>query len=149
MKKIFLLLVLTLISAKAWAVAPEDYYNAGLDLLMKQHDYDKAIQYFRAAIDQRPDYWQAYQFLGESYYQASNRTEAVVAMRESLRLHPKNPALRKFMDKVMRDGPWTPDNSAKEYLSVISIILSLLTLGWTLFWSFKFRRGSRFTPPQT
>ncbi len=149
MKILVLLLTFILFPFPGWATAPEDYYNAGLDLLMKQHDYDKAVQYFRAAIDQRPDYWQAYQFLGESYYQASNRTEAVVAMRESLRLHPNNPNLRKFMEKVMRDGPWTPASSYKDNLPVISIILSVLTLLWTIFWSLKFRRGSKYTPPQT
>jgi tetratricopeptide (TPR) repeat protein len=130
------LLILAIALAPVWAraVAPEDYYAAGMDLF-KNHDYDKAVQYFHAAVDQRPDYWQAYQFLGEAYYQTANRTEAIVAMEESLRLHPDNPDLRKFIDRIRSGSPWASRRRFSDYLSVISIILSLLTLGWTAYWT--------------
>ena len=129
------------------AVAPEDYYNAGMDL-MKQKDYEKAVQYFRAAVDQRPDYWQAYQFLGEAYYQSANRTEAVVAMRESLRLHPSNPDLRKFMEKIEKSSPWTPRGSAGQYLSILCLALSLAALGWTAFLSFRLKAARNLPSPK-
>ena len=116
----------------AQATSPEDYYNAGLDL-MKQKDYEKAVQYFRAAVDQRPDYWQAYQFLGEAYYQDANRTEAVVAMRESLRLHPRNPDLEKFMERIKRDSPWVSNGTWREFSPILAIVISVLTLAWTIY----------------
>ena len=139
MGKTLLFLAAVLAATAAWATSPEDYYNAGMDL-MKQKDYEKAVQYFRAAVDQRPDYWQAYQFLGEAYYQAANRTESVVAMQESLRLHPDNPELRKFLQKVRKGSPWVAAGSLRDELPVISIVLSLVALGWT------FYRTSRFGP---
>jgi len=126
----------------AKATSPEDYYNAGMEL-MKKHDYEKAVLYFRAAVDQRPDYWQAYQFLGEAYYQSANRTEGVVAMEASLRLHPNNPELRRFVDRIKTHSPWASHGTWSEWLSLAAIVLSLLTLGWTGYWSYRlgfFRR---------
>ncbi|HUO57912.1 MAG TPA: tetratricopeptide repeat protein [bacterium] len=136
MKKWTLLfLLLALHPVAGWATSPEDYYNAGMDLLTKQHDYDKAIQYFRAALDQRPDYWQAYQFLGEAYYQNANRTEAVVAMKQSLRLHPDNKGLREFLNKIEKGSPWIAADSSVSKLAIGAITLSLVTLAWTYFLS--------------
>jgi tetratricopeptide (TPR) repeat protein len=147
MGKLFLALALFLISLTAWAASPEDYYNAGTDLF-KNHDYEKAAQYFRAAVDQRPDYWQAYQFLGEAYYQNANRTEAVVAMEESLRLHPDNPDLRKFVVKIRAGSPWVSRRMFTEYLPIIAILLSLLTLGWTAYWTFRYLPRVKNPPHQ-
>lgn len=139
MKKGILFLVLFLGPAWCWAVAPEDYFNAGMDLF-KNRDYEKAIQYFRAAVDERSDYWQAYQFLGEAYYQNSNRTEAVLAMEKSLKLHPDNPDLRKFTAKVRKDSPWASNSFLTALLPVVAIALSLLSAAWTAYWTFRSKR---------
>ncbi len=136
MKKLFLGLAVLWVSGRVWAVAPEDYYNAGMDLF-KNRDYDKAIQYFHAAVDERPDYWQAYQFLGEAYYQDANRTEAVLAMEKSLQLHPDNPDLRKFISKIRKDSPWASNNFSTVFLPILAILLSLLSLGWTGYWTWS------------
>jgi tetratricopeptide (TPR) repeat protein len=101
--------------------------------LFKNKDYEKAVQYFRAAVGERPDYWQAYQFLGESYFQAANRTEAAVAIEESLRLHPHNPELRKFLRKLKSDSPW----ASRSALPFIALCVSLLTLLWTGYLSYR------------
>ncbi len=110
----------------------------------KQEDYDKAIQYFRAALKDKPNYWQAYQFLGESYYQSGNRTEALVAMQISLKLQPNNPELRKFVERVKDSSPWVASGplDIREKLSVLSFMLSLITLGWTLYWAYWLRPRS-------
>ena len=131
MRKWFWLIWLALVPTAGWATSPEDYYNAGMDLLTKQHDYEKAIQYFRAAIDQRPDYWQAYQFLGEAYYQNANRTEAVVAIQQSLRLHPDNKGLRQFLAKVVKTSPWVSADGSTPKWALISLVISFLALLWT------------------
>jgi tetratricopeptide (TPR) repeat protein len=132
MKKIVLILGLVLCPAFAFAGMAEDYYNAGLTLL-QQSDYDKAVQYFHAALRERPDYWEAYQFLGEAYFQSANRTEALVAMEESLKLHPDNPDLRQFVMKVKQTSPWEAKGfwGFGDYLSIFAVLLSLFTLGWT------------------
>jgi len=131
MKKLFLLLFLA--AAPLWATVPaEDYYNAGIGLF-QQKDYERAIQYFHAAIQEKSDFWQAYQFLGEAYYQNSNRTEAVVAMKESLRLHSDNPELRKFLAMVESNSPWVAPWSWRDWLIILSFIFSTLSLGWILY----------------
>ncbi len=132
MKKIFFALLL-LITLPVYASVPaEDYYNAGIGLF-QQKDYDKAIQYFHAAIQEKADFWQAYQFLGEAYYQDSNRTEAVVAIQESLRLHPDNPELKKFLAMVKSNSPWVAVWSWRDILIILSFIFSTLSLGWILY----------------
>lgn len=146
MRKLLLLFCL-LAPVFARATAPEDYYNAGMDLF-KSKDYEKAVKYFHAAVEQRPDYWQAYMFLGESYYQTANRTEAIMAMQESLRLHPDNPELRKFMRMVSGSGPWVAKNSFSQYLPILSIVISLSTLAWTFYWTRRYGPRSRGNNPQ-
>jgi len=144
MGKAILGLVLFFLAASARATSPEDFYNAGMDLF-KNHDYEKAVQYFHAAVEERPDYWQAYQFLGEAYYQTANRTEAVVAMEQSLKLHPNNPDLRKFLSKIRDNGPWEPRSLLSNVLSILAILISLFTLGWTLWSQRKTSRGNNPT----
>jgi tetratricopeptide (TPR) repeat protein len=131
MKKLFLLLFLVV--TPLWATVPaEDYYNAGIGLF-QQKDYDRAIQYFHAAIQEKSDFWQAYQFLGEAYYQASNRTEAVVAIQQSLKLHPDNPELKKFLNMVKANSPWVAVWSWRDILIILSFVFSLLSMGWILY----------------
>lgn len=128
-----LLCLLFMIAGPIFAAVPaEDYYNAGLNLFEKG-DYPQAIRYFHAAIQAKPDFWQAYQYMGEAYYQTSNRTEAVVAIQESLRIHPKNPELRNFLSLVKGSSPWVPVQSWRGCLPIIAIVLSLLSLGWMAF----------------
>ncbi|HVZ81084.1 MAG TPA: tetratricopeptide repeat protein [bacterium] len=140
-----LLLSLFLGSAVCWAVAPEDYFNAGKDLY-DHKDYEKAVKYFHAAVEQRPDYWQAYQLLGQSYYQVANRTEAILAIDESLRLHPNNPELRKFEAKIRAASPWVSKDFVSRTLPILSILISLGTLAWTL-WGQRWWRSRKAPAP--
>lgn len=138
---LWLALVLFLGPVLCRAIAPEDYFNAGMDLF-KNRDYDKAVHYFHAAVEQRPDYWQAYQFLGEAYYQTANRTEAVLAIDESLRLHPNNPELKKFEAKIRAASPWVSKDFTSSMLPILSILISLGTLAWTL-WGQRWWRSRK------
>jgi tetratricopeptide (TPR) repeat protein len=141
MKKTILALALLLMGVSAaYATTAEEFYVAGLETF-KGGDFDKAIRYFHAALLEKPDYWQAYQFMGEAYYQSGNRTEALVAMNESLRLHSDNAELKRFVSRVEASSPWIPSGSLslRDKLAFISIILSLATLGWTAYWVYWLR----------
>jgi|GEM_PF-1272526 len=141
MKKIILALALLCMgAAAAYATTAEEFYVAGLETF-KGGDFDKAIRYFHAALLEKPDYWQAYQFMGEAYYQSGNRTEALVAMNESLRLHSDNQELKHFVSRVEASSPWIPSGSLslRDKLAWISIILSLATLGWMAYWVYWLR----------
>jgi tetratricopeptide (TPR) repeat protein len=131
MKQLFILLLL--MATPVWASVPaEDYYNAGIGLF-QQKDYDRAIEYFHAAIQEKPDFWQAYQFLGEAYYQDSNRTEAVVAIQQSLKIHSDNPELKKFLAMIKSNSPWVTPGSWRDLLIILSFIFSTLSLGLILY----------------
>jgi tetratricopeptide (TPR) repeat protein len=139
MMRIFLVLAMALLPALGLAISSEDYYGAGVRLY-KQKDYEKAIQYFHAAIEQNPDMWQAYQYMGQSYFQTANRTEALVALQTSLKLHPKNDELRKFMDKIEGPSPWVSVRSWGAKASYLSLIISFLTFGYVIYWTRKNQR---------
>jgi tetratricopeptide (TPR) repeat protein len=139
--KTFFFLALFLGASACLATAPEDYFNAGKDLYDNK-DYEKAVKYFHAAVDQRPDYWQAYQLLGQSYYQTANRTEAILAIDESLRLHPDNPKLREFEAKIRATSPWVSKDFTSSVLPILSILISLGTLAWTL-WGQRWWRSRK------
>jgi tetratricopeptide (TPR) repeat protein len=134
MMRIFLALAIAFLPALGLAISSEDYYGAGVRLYKKK-DYEKAIQYFHAAIEQNPDMWQAYQYMGQSYFQTANRTEALVAIRTSLKLHPKNPELRRFMDKIEGPSPWMSVRSWGAMASYLSLVISLLTLAYVVYWT--------------
>jgi tetratricopeptide (TPR) repeat protein len=137
-----LLLMFFLAPLLSLATTSEEYYAAGLTV-MKEKDYERAIKYFRGAIEQKADYWQAYHYMGVAYYQLGNRTEAVVAMRESLKLNPKNDELKVFIGKVEGTGPWVPRGSLVVCLAWAGFILALLTAGWVGYWSWKFKPWKR------
>lgn len=133
MKKVLLAFVLLLAPLSVWATTGDEYYSAGL-ALFRQGDYEKAVQYFHAALEAKPDMWEAYQYMGESFYQLGNRTEASVAIRQSLKLHSDNPTLKKFLQgTVESNSPWVSKYSFQAMLPWISIILSLFTLFWTFY----------------
>jgi tetratricopeptide (TPR) repeat protein len=148
MRILFFLSMVIFCPLFAWATTGEEYYSAGMSLF-RQQDYPKAIQYFHAALEEKPDLWEAYQFMGEAYYQSGNRTEAVVAMRQSLKLHSDNPELHKFLSRVEDNSPWVPSHSIQAILPILSLVISLGTLGWTFYWIRRYgRRGSNYTPPK-
>jgi tetratricopeptide (TPR) repeat protein len=131
-KRILLFLAITAIPALVLATTAEEFYSAGLTLF-QQKDYPKALQYFQEVVKEKPEMWQAYQYIGESYYQMANVTAALMAMQASLKLHPDNPGLRQFVEKVKNDSPWASAGPLKDKLPLISIILSLSTLAWVLY----------------
>ena len=134
MKKIFLAILFLVTIPVCAGVPAEDYYNAGISLF-QQKDYEKAIQYFHAAIQEKNDLWQAYQFFGEAYYQISNRTEAVVAIRQSLKLHPDNPDLKKFLAMIQTNSPWVSQGSWRDWAIALTFLLSLAALFLTIYFN--------------
>jgi tetratricopeptide (TPR) repeat protein len=136
MKRILLALAVAFLPAVGLAISSEDYYGAGVRLY-KDKNYEKAIQYFHAAVEQNPDMWQAYQYMGQSYFQVANRTEALVAIRTSLKLHPNNPELKRFVDKISDPSPWVSVSSFQAKASYLSLVISLITLAWMFYWTKK------------
>jgi hypothetical protein len=97
--KIFIFLFLLNIPVFGLAYTSNDYYQAGLTLY-QQKDFTKAIQYFKAAVQIDPLNWQAYQVLGNTYYQTGDNADALEAFDKSLQSHPDNPSLKTFADSL-------------------------------------------------
>ncbi len=100
-KNIFVLTLLCpfLAVSFAFSATSPEYYQAGLRFY-NQKKYGEAVRYFKAAIQEDPSNWQAYQLLGYSYYAQGDASDAKAAMDESLSKHPDNPGLRSFKDRL-------------------------------------------------
>ncbi len=86
------------ISSSLWAATPQEYYQSGIKFY-GQGQYDQAVTMFQEAVNENPQFWQAYQALGQAYYQEGKKNEALNAMNKSLSINPNNPQLREFVEK--------------------------------------------------
>ncbi|HUO57793.1 MAG TPA: tetratricopeptide repeat protein [bacterium] len=77
----------------------EDYYQAGLRLYL-QKDYKKSLPYLGEALRLDPRDWKASQTLGQAYYLLGDKAMALAMMDQSLKLHPDNPTLRNFVERI-------------------------------------------------
>ncbi|HTC22018.1 MAG TPA: tetratricopeptide repeat protein [bacterium] len=110
----FLGFILLISNLPAWAFTPQDYYNAGVQYY-HQKQYDKAVAYLKEAVTLDPQFWQAYQMLGTSYYQTGDLADAASAIQTSLKIHPDNPPLEKFAQEL---NP--PSSTSAQALSTLS-----------------------------
>ena len=74
-------------------------YQTAMGFYQKQ-EWDKAVPYFRSAITQNPGNWEAYQGMGLCFYEMGDSVTALQLIRRSLALHPDNPDLRKFAERL-------------------------------------------------
>lgn len=87
----------------ALAATSWEYYQAGMRFY-NQHDYSQGARYFKAAIQQDPSNWQAYQALGMCEYEMGDRATAKQDFNHSLTLHPDNPQLAHFEEGMQNPG---------------------------------------------
>lgn len=93
------------------ALPGDDAYQAGV-ALYRQGQYDKSIVQLQLAFQADPDNWQALQIIAYDFYAENNFQESVRACDMSLRIHPDNPALRQFADKMRPLVPNPADQTA-------------------------------------
>ena len=96
-KKLIITTILVIfVSVPAMAKSSKDYDEIGFRSLNYQ-DYENAIPNFLAAIELDSRDWKAYQYLGDAYNHINLMKEAFEAYENSLRINPKNQALREFV----------------------------------------------------
>jgi CubicO group peptidase (beta-lactamase class C family) len=61
---------------------------------------DGAVEILRAAITEFPEYWEAYDALGETHLARGDTTEAIQCYRKSLDMHPQNDAAKKMIKQL-------------------------------------------------
>src|ERR1700677_2704757 len=74
------------------------YYHAGLKLYLAK-DYDRAVQYFGAAIKVDPQNAAAYQGRGNCYYAKTDYADALQDYRQVQQLSP-SPQVNQFIDRI-------------------------------------------------
>lgn len=93
--------LLMVMVSSLWATTAQDDYQAGV-LFYGQGQYGEAITILQESVKENPNFWQAYQVLGQAYYKSGNKTAALSAFNKSLKINPNNPDLRRLADSITR-----------------------------------------------
>ena len=105
------------VAVLAGAATAADYYNAGLGLYQKGQ-FDQAHRYFAAAEQMDPQDWKAFQADGFCLYRMGQPSESKAACDKSLALHPDNPELKTFTQRL--EGTKSPAASSSSTGSLYS-----------------------------
>jgi len=89
-----------------WGAAQaQDHYPDYMKMALKafqNKNYDLAIGYYESALDDKQDYWPAYQGIGVCYYYKRKNKDALKAFETALKLNPGNARLTAFIDYLRR-----------------------------------------------
>ncbi len=100
MKNLFLILLFSsLFPICGYAFTADEYYHAGF-ADYQAGKWNNAIPLLENAIQQDPNYWEAYQILAYSYYRLNDIQKCLRNGDASIRIHPNNPTLQNFIDKL-------------------------------------------------
>jgi tetratricopeptide (TPR) repeat protein len=87
------------VEVRAQGTSADQYVAAGQQLL-KANNYTQAAQYYLAAAKLDPDNGAAYQGLGNCYYMAGRKSDALVYYQKALTLQPGNTQLAQFTQNL-------------------------------------------------
>jgi len=73
-----------------------EYYNSSLQVYQSRQ-FDLAIKDLEKALFHNPNFWQAYQLLGNCYYSQGMTKEAFTAYEQALKFNPANRQLRDWL----------------------------------------------------
>jgi len=99
------------IGTGALAQTAVETYNEG-NALGKAGKWEQAAQKYEAATQADPNLWQAYMGLGNAYHNLGRDTEALKAYDKSLSLHPDNPTLKAYVEKIQGTQSAAPSSTA-------------------------------------
>jgi tetratricopeptide (TPR) repeat protein len=120
MKKAVLLIILILSFNKiVFSAATSDQYLAAGNTLYQQKDYQKAVLYYKAAVQVDPGNALAYQRLGNTYYLLGQKQDALTAYQHALAINPNNPQLSNFVQALQAQlgsgSPMAPAAPKRSY----------------------------------
>jgi hypothetical protein len=125
MKPKYLFLTLALLSFLAFNVSgsfaesADDYYHSGLTDY-QAGKWEEAVSYLVGAVQQNPNYWQAYQLLAYSYYHLNDIPKCIQNGEASLQINATNPTLQTFVDKLKTQNMSAPSVDAPENNSAVA-----------------------------
>jgi tetratricopeptide (TPR) repeat protein len=87
-------------ATSAFSAASSDQYLAAGNTLYDQKNYDKAILYYKAAIQVDPNNAAAHTRLANTYYMLGKKQDALTQYQAALSLNPNNAQLSAFVQKL-------------------------------------------------
>jgi hypothetical protein len=105
-KAVCFLITFFVLSGSAFISASptSDQYRAAGNQYYQSKDLNRALLYYKAAVQVDPQDWIAYQTLGNCEFSLGQRENAINDFQKSLNLHPNNPALQNFMTQQSQSG---------------------------------------------
>ncbi len=111
-KIVFLFTLLFFAGSSLLFASPlSDRYRSAGNQYYESKDFNKALLYYKAAVQADPQDWIAYQTLGNCEYGLGQRENAVNDFQKSLNLHPNNPSLQNFINQMSQTGVSTTHES--------------------------------------
>jgi tetratricopeptide (TPR) repeat protein len=124
---ILILAASSTVKVQAQGTSATQYVAAGQQLLTA-HNYTQAAQYFLAAAKLDPNNGAAYQGLGNCYYMAGRKSDALVYYQKALTLQPGNTQLAQFTQNLQAQL-----NSGAGTQSTMGMTVDPMTQGSSLF----------------
>jgi len=115
------------VELQAQTTSADQYVAAGQQLL-RSNNYTQAAQYFLAATKVDPNNAGAYQGLGNCYYMAGRKSDALVYYQRALTLQPSNTQLAQFTQNLQAQL-----NSSTAAPGAMGMAVDPLTQGSSLF----------------
>jgi predicted negative regulator of RcsB-dependent stress response len=78
---------------------PIAHYNMGI-IYFNRHQFDQALRELNTATEQLPQLYQAHNMKGRTYLKLRKPREALAAFRESLRIYPAQPTIKKTIERL-------------------------------------------------
>jgi CubicO group peptidase (beta-lactamase class C family) len=86
-----------------YGLVEDDINELGLRLLYDKKDIKAAIEVLKLNTEQFPKSFNVWDSLGEAYYQAGNREEAIRNYEKSLQLNPNNVGGKRMLEKIRNE----------------------------------------------
>jgi tetratricopeptide (TPR) repeat protein len=104
-------LLLLLLAGTPLAVQAQDHWPDYMRMARQAFDaqkYDLAIGHYESALDDRNDYWAAYQGIGTCHYMKGRKKEALKYFEKALKANPNSVQLKAFVEQLRRQVAAAP-----------------------------------------
>jgi tetratricopeptide (TPR) repeat protein len=88
-----------------YSLSEDEINELGLRLLYDKKDAQAAIEVLKLNTERFPKSFNVWDSLGEAYYQAGKREEAIRNYEQSLKLNPNNEGGKRMLEKIRAEKP--------------------------------------------
>jgi tetratricopeptide (TPR) repeat protein len=105
--RILIFIFLLEVPCALWATVGVEFRVMGMSLY-RAGKYQKAVIYFKSAIQANPKDWKAYEDLGSAYERLNDPADALAAYRQALRLNSGDSNLQTYVQKLSKSAGGVP-----------------------------------------